>query len=72
MYTEQTERYYCPKRCRGPLPIISPIRITDDCAKLPTVKFRSRRNCRRHQKRALPKGKHLKNCKASSTTDLNK
>ncbi|CAF3724880.1 unnamed protein product [Rotaria sp. Silwood1] len=72
VYTEQSERYYCAKRCRGLLPIISPIRITDDCLKLHMVKFQSRRNCRRRQKRALQKGKHINTCKSSSTTDLNK
>ncbi|CAF3020416.1 unnamed protein product [Rotaria sp. Silwood2] len=72
VYTEQSERYYCPKRCRRSLPIISTIRITDDCLKLPMVKFQSRRNCRRQQKRALQKGKHINTCKSSSTTGLNK
>ncbi|CAF1257734.1 unnamed protein product [Rotaria sordida] len=71
VYTEQSERYYCPKRCKGHLPIISPIRITDDCLKIPMVKFQSRRNCRRRQKHALQKGKHIDTCKSSSTTDLN-
>ncbi|CAF2179564.1 unnamed protein product [Rotaria magnacalcarata] len=72
VYTQQSQRYYCPKRCTGSLPIINPIRITDDCLKLPIVKTQSRRNCRRRQKRALQKGKHINTCKCSSTTDLNK
>lgn len=72
VYTEQWEWYYCPKRYRGPLPIIRPIRITDDYLKLPRIGFQSQRNLHRQQKRALRKGKHINNCKFSSTTGLNK
>ncbi|CAF1085893.1 unnamed protein product [Adineta steineri] len=72
VYNEESQRYYCPKRCRRPLRIISPIPISNESVKKSIRKFQSRHNYRRRQKRALQKGKHVNNCKYSSTTDLSK